>query len=130
MAKATPPASRSVRFTDIMFPPYGPLSPIVASVAVTAISRQQYNAMSSAAGLGVALEHFGLEHRPDLAMEMVERRLGLDLGDVARPRQRHLPAADDACGGGGRHDHDAVGERDRLLQIMGDEQNGLAVGVP
>jgi hypothetical protein len=27
MAKATPPASRSVRFTDIMFPPYGPLRP-------------------------------------------------------------------------------------------------------
>jgi hypothetical protein len=27
MAKATPPASRSVRFTDIVFPPYGPLRP-------------------------------------------------------------------------------------------------------
>src|SRR4029078_6227798 len=97
MAKATPPASRRVRFTDIMFPPYGPLSPIVASGAVTAISRQQHNAMSSRAGLGVALEHFGLEHRPDLAMEMVERRLGLGLGDVARARERPPTVADGAC---------------------------------
>ena len=29
-----------------------------------------------------------------------------------------------------RHDHHAVGERDRLLQIVGHEQHRLAVGVP
>ena len=32
--------------------------------------------------------------------------------------------------GPGRHDHDAVGERDRLFEIVGDEQHRLAVGVP
>ena len=29
-----------------------------------------------------------------------------------------------------RHDHDAVGERDRLFEIVGDEQHRLAVGIP
>ena len=29
-----------------------------------------------------------------------------------------------------RHDHDAVGQRDRLLEIVGDEQHRLAVGAP
>src|SRR4030088_3829661 len=119
MAKATPPASSSVRFTDIMFPPYGPLRPSPMSLAVTAISRQQYNAMSSAAGLGVALEHFGLKRSPDLAVEILERALDLDLGDIARPRQRHLPAADNVRGRASRHDHHPIGERDRLLEIVG-----------
>ena len=32
--------------------------------------------------------------------------------------------------GPGRHDDDAVGERDRLFEIVGDEQHRLAVGVP
>src|SRR5262245_10861333 len=114
----------------MMFPPYGPSSPVAASVAVRAIARQQYNVMSSAAGLGVALEHLALERRPDLAVEIVERALDLDLGDVTRSRQGDLPIADDARGGPRRHDHHAVGERDRLLEIMGDEQHRLAIGAP
>src|SRR5262245_47246187 len=85
---------------------------------------------SAAAGLGVAPEHLRLQRCPDLAVEIVERGLDLDLGDVARARQRDLPIADDAGGGPRRHDHHAVRERDRLLEIVGDEQHGLAVGVP
>ena len=44
--------------------------------------------------------------------------------------QRHPPVADDARGRPRRHDDDAVGERDRLFQIVGDEQHRLAVGAP
>ena len=44
--------------------------------------------------------------------------------------ERHPPVADDARARPRRHDHDAVGQRDRLLQIVGDEQHRLAVGVP
>src|SRR5262249_37016187 len=73
---------------------------------------------SSSAGLGVALEHFGFEHVPDLAMELVERRLELDLGDVARAREPDPPLAQDSRGRTGRHDDHAVGERDRLLHIL------------
>src|SRR5262245_14740873 len=129
-ASATPPASPSIRFTNMMFPPYGPLRPTTASVTVRAIARQQYNVVSSAAGLRIALEHLALEHGPDLAVEIVERALDLDLGDVARPRQFDLPVADDARGGPRRHDHHPVGERDRLLEIVGDEQHRLAIGAP
>src|SRR5262249_34639203 len=60
----------------------------------------------------------------------MERGLDLDLGDVARARQLNLPVADDAGGGPRRHDHHAIGQRDRLLQIVGHEQHRLAVGVP
>ena len=51
---------------------------------------------SSAPRLGVALEHLVLQHLPDLAVQLVEGRVELDLGDVARARQRHAPVADDA----------------------------------
>ena len=80
--------------------------------------------------LRVALDHLGLQFLPDLAVQFVERRVELDLGDVARARQRHAPVADDARGRPRRHDHDAVGERDRLFEIVGDEQHRLAVGAP
>ena len=53
-----------------------------------------------------------------------------DLGNVARARQRHPPVADDARRRPRRHDDDAVGERDRLFQVVGDEQHRLAVGAP
>ena len=53
-----------------------------------------------------------------------------DFRNVARARQRHTPVADDARARPRRHDHDAVGKRDRLFEIVGDEQHRLAVGVP
>ena len=81
-------------------------------------------------GLGVTLEHFVLEHVPDLAMQFMERAIELDLGDIARPRDRNPPVADDARRRPRRHDHHAVGQRDRLLKIVGDEHHRLAVGAP
>src|SRR5215510_15995813 len=63
---------------------------------------------SAAAGRPVGLEHFGLEHRPDLAMQLVERGLKPHIGDVARPRQRHRPVAHDVGRWPRRHDDHAV----------------------
>src|SRR5215467_7036435 len=80
--------------------------------------------------LRVSLHHFRFEYRPDLAMQVLERLVVPDFGDVAGTWQRHRPIADDARGRTRRHDDDAVGERNRLLEVMGDEQHGLAVSVP
>src|SRR5262249_8716782 len=44
---------------------------------------------SSAPRLRVALEHLVLEPVPDLAMQVVEGAVELDLSDVARAGQRH-----------------------------------------
>ena len=46
------------------------------------------------------------------------------------PRQVDGVVADDARRRPRRHDHHAVGQRDRLLQVVGDEQHGLAVAGP
>src|SRR5258708_21838178 len=76
-------------------------------------SRRESEGASSARRLLVALEHLGLERVPDLAMEIAERLVELDLGDVARARQRDRPVADDAGGRPGRHDDDAARQPDR-----------------
>jgi hypothetical protein len=57
-------------------------------------------------------------------------RLGFDLGSVARTRQRDLPVADNAGVRPCRHDHNSVGQRDRFVEIVSDEQHRLAVGAP
>src|SRR5690242_3810028 len=107
---------------------------ISSLVSRLSLSKQSYRdfspAPSPSSGLGVALHHLGFERLPDVAVKRMEGRVGLDLGDVARPRQRHPPVADDARGRSGRHNDDAVGQRDRLLQIVGNEEDGLAVGAP
>ena len=53
--------------------------------------------------------------------------VGRDIG-AARTRQRHRHVLDDAPGGRA-HDQHAVGEEDRLVNVMGDEQDrGLELG--
>jgi len=49
-------------------------------------------------------------------------RLETDLGDVARPRQVDLVVALHRARTGGDHE-DAVAERDRLFEVMGDEDD-------
>ena len=63
-------------------------------------------------------------------MQVVERAVELHFRRVARARERHGPVADDARGGPGRHDDDAIRQRDRLFEIVGDEHHRLAVGAP
>src|SRR3954467_12302256 len=93
-------------------------------------TREELSGSSPAPRLLIALHHLVLQRLPDLAMQFVEGALKLDLADIARTRQRHFPVADNACGGPGRHDDDTIGERDRLFEIVGDEQHGLAVRAP
>ena len=44
--------------------------------------------------------------------------------------KRDLPVADDAGRRARRHDHHPVGKRDRLFEVVGDEQHRLAVRAP
>ncbi len=46
--------------------------------------------------------------------------------EIARPRQIELDPAHDPSGPGRDHDH-LVGELDRLLDAMGDEEHGLGI---
>src|SRR5690348_6499285 len=80
--------------------------------------------------LGVTLHHLALEHAPDFPMQSVKILVQPRLENVAWTCQLNAPVPDDARTWAGRHDHHAVGERDRLFQIMGDEQHRLAILVP
>ncbi len=80
--------------------------------------------------LRVTLHHLVLQHAPDFPMQRVKFLFHADFRNIARTRKPHPPVADDARARPRRHDHDAVGERDRLFEIVGDEQHRLAIGVP
>src|SRR5690348_6521226 len=67
---------------------------------------------------------------PDLAVQFVEGGVKFHLRYVAWPGQRHAPVTDNARGGPSRHDHDAIRESYRLLEIMSDEDHRLAIGAP
>src|SRR5215471_3629821 len=73
----------------------------------------------------VGLEHLLLHDAPDLAVEIEEGGGHADLRDVARSRQLDHEIADRPRAGAGRQHDDAVGERDRLLEIVSDEQHRL-----
>src|SRR6185437_3627894 len=77
--------------------------------------------------LRVALQHLGLENTPYLAMKRVKFPVQPDLENIARARQRHPPVADDARTRSCRHDHHPICERDRLFEVVGDEQHRLAI---
>src|SRR5207248_3309149 len=59
---------------------------------------------------------------PDRLVELGESRLETDLRDVARPRQVDLVGALHGARSGGEDD-DAIGERDRFLEVVGDEDH-------
>jgi hypothetical protein len=63
-------------------------------------------------------------------MQLVERALELDLADVARARERHLPVADDARGRPADMITDAVGQRDRLFEIVVTNSTALRSAAP
>src|SRR6202011_1173200 len=71
----------------------------------------------------VGLQHFFLHRPPDLLVEREESRRHADLRHVARPRQVDPEVADRMRARPRRQHHDAVGQRDRLLEIVGDEQH-------
>src|SRR4051812_4605223 len=67
----------------------------------------------------------GLEDAPDALIHSVEFRVAVQFGDLARPRQLDLELGLDAPGPA-RHDDDAIGERDRLGEVMGNEDDSDA----
>src|SRR5689334_2494086 len=79
--------------------------------------------------LGVATCHFLPERIPDFLVHAPEAIIEADLIDVARPSKVDRELAFHHAGVCGHHHH-PIGERDGLLQIVGDEQHGLAVLLP
>src|SRR5216683_3395183 len=96
--------------------------------APASLSRTLMTASSVARRVGIAdlLAQIG----PDPLVELDEFRHQADLGDIARARQGHLVVALDPRRGAGGDHHHAVGERDRLLEIVGDEEHGLPALLP
>ena len=76
----------------------------------------------------VGAQHFVAQHGPDLAFQFLEMPGQADFGNVARARQIDGEFGDRARGGAGGQHHHAVGQADRLLQVMGDEQHRFAPG--
>ena len=83
-----------------------------------------------ALALRIALQHFRFQHVPDCFVQFDKARQHPDLGNVARPRQVDRELADRMRRGPRRQHDDAIRQRDRLLQVVRDEQDGLAVGRP
>ena len=75
--------------------------------------------------LAIAGEHFLAQHRPDRLVQLDEARRRAHLGDVARPRQVDRELADRMRRRAGREADDAVAHRDRLVEVVGDEEHRL-----
>src|SRR5471032_2604954 len=73
----------------------------------------------------IGLQHFFLHGAPDLLVKVEEGRRHADLGHVARPGKVDLEVADWTRTGPGGEDQDAIGKRDRLLEVVSDEQHRL-----
>src|SRR3954452_20229684 len=78
---------------------------------------------------GVGTLHLVAQRVPDLFVELDEARLEADLGHLAWARQVDVVDPLDLPRRGG-HDHHAVGQRDRLLEIVGDEDDRRARVLP
>src|SRR5438067_11931619 len=74
----------------------------------------------------VAGEHLFAQHVPDRLVQLDEARIGAHLGDVARAREVDAELADDARTRARGQDDDAVAHRDRLVEVVRDEQHRLA----
>src|SRR4051812_49044718 len=68
---------------------------------------------------------FGIDELEDARLQPAEDRAGED-GHRPWPRDRHLKHLADAAGAG-RHHHDAVRQKDRLVDVVGDEDDGPAL---
>src|ERR1700687_5859710 len=77
----------------------------------------------------IAHQDLILQVVPDLAVDLAELRLHANLGHVARPRQRHRIVRLHGPWSGA-DDEDAIGQRDGLLEVVGDEDNRRTGGSP
>src|ERR1700674_2770743 len=88
-------------------------------------------ALSRPAALLTFIDHQDLipEVVPDFLVDLAKARLEANLSDVARTWQVALVVALDRRGPGGNDEH-AVAERDRLLEVVGNEHDGCRAGPP
>src|SRR5882672_682636 len=107
----------------------------VISVAVhmcLAISTEQYGALHQRGllqrGLRVRPHAFLADQTEHFALQGIEHGGGGRL-DRARPRELDRDAFFDAPGARG-HDAHGIGEEQRLLDVVGDEEHGLVVALP
>src|SRR5262249_13089918 len=98
-------------------------------VVATARSSPAARAAALSGTLLIGALHLFAQIRPDALIELVEMRVEADLDDVARPRQVDIVDALEPRRPDREHD-DLVGERDRLLEIVGHEEHGLARLLP
>src|SRR6201991_3240481 len=77
---------------------------------------------SSSELLLIALEHLFAQHAPDRLVQFDESRRHAHLGHVTRAREVDREFADRMRGGAGAQANHAVAHRDRLVQIVRDEQ--------
>src|SRR5437867_12969229 len=117
-------ASRDGRLTK-----YGSITPARApsshatTIAASSSARPTVRRRRSEARRAcVARLDFIAQVLPDLLVEPRELLAKPDLDHVARPRQRDRIARLDATGAGRQHDH-LAGQRDRLLEIVRDQQH-------
>src|SRR5712691_4176537 len=97
-----------------------------ATIAAKSTTRAAMSLARSAPGrLRVALLDFIPEVLPDLLVEPGELLAEPDLDDVARAGEGDRVGGLDAARAR-REDDDFVGERDGLLEIVGDEEHGVA----
>ena len=73
----------------------------------------------------VALQDFLAQHAPDGLVQFHETRRRTHLGDVARARQVDREFADRVRGRPGAQADHAVAHRDRLVEVVGDEEHRL-----
>src|SRR4029079_8720288 len=90
-----------------------------------ACQRRRYFMPSCRELLAIAGEHFLAQHRPDRLVQLDEARRRAHLGNVARPRQVDRELADRMRPRAGGEADDTVAHRDRLVEVVGDEEHRL-----
>src|SRR6478609_4599982 len=76
----------------------------------------------------LALQHFLAEIAPDAGEQLMEAPIELDVDEISRALEIDRVSAHNAAGRSGREDEHLVRERDRFLEIVSGEDDGL-VGV-
>src|SRR6266508_1591388 len=122
IAPSTNPPTASSSVTAI----WAQIEPAVSTVLAAALDSVSTGLCSTAGilqGLGAGSGDLVAQALPHLAVRVEELGGKPDLLDIARPLQRHREGRLDRCGARG-HDHHPVGERDRFLQVVRDEDDG------
>src|SRR5918996_4104442 len=105
-----------------------PTTPCQATTAAP-LGERAYARPSATAYLGVhlTLHHLAAQDAPHGPVKVDERRRGAELHHIAWTIERHRVARDDTAGGTGRENDDFVGQRNRFLEVVSDEEHRLSI---